>query len=551
MLPSDAPVAPAPAPALGRARVVAFAMIALLAAALVLGPLLADLGAAFPAEAATPTATHEPGKVSVAMGLPETLDPAIAGDAGSAALIGQIFEGLTTVDAELAVRPALAESWTYTDGGRTAVFTLREGLTFSDGSPLTAEDVRRSWMRVLDPAAPSPLASLLDDVQGAADYQRGRGSAEAVGLEADGRTFTVRFTRPSTDFAAVAASPTLAVVPPSAGADPAAFSPGAGFVASGGYVPAAVTASAIELRANDRYWAGAPAIGTVEVLTSLDGANPVEAFRSGDVDLTQVPSPFASWLAYDRDLGASLREGVSVNLEYLGFDTTSPPFDDARVRQAFAKAVDWRRLVALGSDGSEAPATGMIPPAIPGRSPDDYLPAFDPDGARALLADAGYPGGRGFPPVTFITNGNLHAEAIVAELRQNLGVDIALETMDFAQYFDRLATDPPGMWIVDWVADYPGRTAILRLLLGSDQQNNFGRWSSGPFDAALDEGSAAIDSASAASAFDRAEAIVRDEAPVVPLSYGTSYWLARDGLLGAGENGLGFVRFAGLSWADR
>jgi ABC-type oligopeptide transport system substrate-binding subunit len=104
---------------------------------------------------------------------------------------------------------------------------------------------------------------------------------------------------------------------------------------------------------------------------------------------------------------------------------------------------------------------------------------------------------------------------------------------------------------VDWVADYPGRTAILRLLLASDQQNNFGRWSSAAFDAALDEGSAATEPAGAMAAFDRAEAIVRDEAPVVPLSYGTSYWLARDGLLGAGENGLGFMRFAGLAWADR
>ena len=551
MLPPDAPVAPAPAPELGRARIVAFAMIALIAASLVVGPLLADLGAAFPAAAATPTATHEPGKVTVAMGSPETFDPAVAGDAGSAALIAQVFEGLTTVDADLVVRPALAESWTYTDGGRTAVFTLRDGLTFSDGTPLTAEDVKRSWLRVLDPVAPSPLASLLDEVEGAADYQRGRGSADAVGLEADGRTLTVRFARPSTDFAAVAASPTLAVVPPAAGTSPDAFSPRAGFVGSGAYLPVSVSPSFIALTANDRYWAGTAAIGTVEVVTSFDGANPVEAFRTGDVDLTQVYSPFASWLAYDRELGSSLREGASVNLEYLGFDAASPPFDDARVRQAFAKAVDWRRLVALGSDGSDESATSMVPPAIPDRSSEDFLPAYDPDGARALLAEAGYPGGQGLPAVTFITNGNTHAAAIAAELERNLGVDIALETMDFSQYFDRLAADPPGMWIVDWVADYPGRTAILRLLLASDQQNNFGRWSSAAFDAALDEGSAATEPAGAMAAFDRAEAIVRDEAPVVPLSYGTSYWLARDGLLGAGENGLGFVRFAGLAWADR
>jgi oligopeptide transport system substrate-binding protein len=340
-------------------------------------------------------------------------------------------------------------------------------------------------------------------------------------------------------------------VPSTADTSPDAFSPGAGFVGSGAYLPVSVSPSFIALAANDRYWAGTPAIGTVEVVTSFDGANPVEAFRTGDVDLTQVYSPFASWLAYDRELGSSLREGVSVNLEYLGFDAASPPFDDARVRQAFAKAVDWRRLVALGSDGSDESATSMVPPAIPDRSSEDFLPAYDPDGARALLAEAGYPDGRGFPAVTFITGGNPYAAAIAAELERNLGVAIALETMDFTAYFDRLAQDPPGMWMVDWVADYPGRTAILRLLLASDQQNNFGRWSSAAFDGALEEGSTATDPAAAAAAFDRAESIVRDEAPVVPLSYGTSYWLARDGLLGAGENGLGFVRFAGLAWADR
>ncbi len=551
MLPSDAPVTPAPPPALGRARVAAFALIALIAVALVLGPLLADLRGAFPAVAATPAATHDPDMVKVALGPPETLDPAAAGDAGSAALIAQVFEGLTTVDADLVVRPALAESWTFTDGGRTAIFTLRDGLAFSDGTPLTAEDVRRSWMRVLDPASPSPLASLLDEVAGATDYQRGRGPADAVGLEADGRTLTVRFTRPATDFAAVAASPTLAVVPPSADRGPGAFVPGDGFVASGGYIPVGVSPTYIALRANDRYWAGRPAIGSIEVIQSLEGTSPVEAFRSGAVDLTPVDPAFASWLGYDRDLGPSLRDGVSVNLEYVGFDAASPPFDDARVRRAFATAVDWKRLVALGSDGTDQAATGMIPPAIPGRSNEDFVPAYDPDGARALLAEAGYPGGSGFPAVTFITSGNPHAAAIAAELEQSLGVRVDLETMDFTQYFDRLAQDPPGMWIVDWVADYPGRTAILRLLLGSDQQNNFGRWSSPAFDAALEEGSSATDAAVAGSAFDRAERIVRDDAPVVPLSYGTSYWLARDGLLGAGENGLGFVRFAGLAWADR
>ena len=553
MFSPSAPPAQAPGPTVSRGRVAAVAIAGIVALSLIAGPTLSDLSASFRfSPAAAPVVpTSAPDEVTVALSAPATLDPAFAGDAASAAVIAQVFESLTTVDADLTVRPALAQSWTFADGGRTVVFRLRDGLTFSDGTPLTAADVKRSWLRVVDPRTPSPLASLLDDVAGASDLAHGRGTAEAVGIEADGDTLTVRMTRPATDFPAIAASPTLAVVPPGLRTIPAPLAPGPDFVASGGYVPTSTTTSTIELTANDRYWAGKPAIDNVHVLTTLNGGSPVQAFQDGKVDLTPIGSSDAAWIAYDRDLGPALRKGTSLSLEYFGFDVQKPPFDDVRVRKAFASAVDWRRLVRLGTDGSEEPATGMVPPAVPGRSTQDFVPAFDPAAARALLAEAGYPGGQGFPSITLVTTGNPYASAIAAQLKENLGVTIAMEYMDFTGYFDRLQSDPFAFWVVDWIADYPARTATLRLLLGSDQTNNYGRWSSSAYDAALDEGSSSTDPAAAAAAFDRAEEIVRDEAPVVPFSYSTSWWLSRDGLLGAGENGLGFIRLAGLDWSGR
>ena len=553
MLPTSAPPAPIPDPAIGRGRIAAVLVAGFVMLALVAGPALSDLVTALRLDRAATIApaASSPDEVTIALSAPATLDPAAAGDAASAAVIAQVFESLTTVDADLTVRPALAGSWSFADGGRTVVFTLRDGLAFSDGTPLTAADVKRSWLRVIDPKAPSPLASLLDDVVGASDLAHGRGTADAVGIEADGDTLTVRMTRPATDFPAVVASPTLAIVPPGAGEHPTALEPGAAFVASGGYVPASGGASGIELTANDRYWAGKPAIAHVHVLTTLDGASPVQAFQDGKVDLTSIAPDDASWIAYDHDLGPDLRKGTSLSLEYFGFATRKPPFDDVRVRKAFAAAIDWRRLVALGTDGSEEMATSMVPPAVPGRSTQDFVPAFDPAGARALLADAGYPDGRGFPRITLTTTGNPYAAAIAAQLKENLGVTIAIENMDSTQYFDQLQADPFAFWAVDWIADYPARTATLRLLLGSDQSNNYGRWSSPAYDAALAEGSAATDPAAAAAAFDRAEGIVRDEAPVIPFSTTTSWWLSRDGLLGAGENGLGFIRLAGLDWSGR
>jgi len=213
-------------------------------------------------------------------------------------------------------------------------------------------------------------------------------------------------------------------------------------------------------------------------------------------------------------------------------------------------AIDWRRIAALGSaSGGDDVATSMVPPGIPGRSDRDFLPKHDPAAARALLAEAGYPGGAGFPRVTFMTGGGSADEAVLTQLKQELGITLNYETMG-AGYFERLGSDPPAMWSLGWVADYPGRNDFLGILLGSASSNNYGHYSSPAFDAAIAAAGAATDEAAATAAYDEAETIIGRDVPVVPLSYGSGAALARTGLLGAGQNGLGILRMAGLSWAD-
>lgn len=487
----------------------------------------------------------------ILMGEAETLDPAAAGDAASSAVIAQLFETVTTFDANRELRPALAESWVLEDGGRRIVFTLRPGLTFSDGSPLQASDVVRSWMRLIDPNAPSPLVSLMLDVEGALDYLTGSADASAVGLRADdaARTVTVDLDRPAADFVTMVASPTFAIVPPSVGDDPSALQAGDDFVASGGYRLVEATSEGLTLEANPNYWAGLPAISRIDVVTDIGGRSSVVAFEDGDLDYAPIGDDDAAWIAYDADLGPRLITVPSLSTEYYGFDTTRPPFDDVRVRQAFAQAVDWRRIARLGASDPSAVATSMVPPGIPGRSDTDFVPVHDPEAARALLADAGFPGGDGFPVVTLMTGGSQYDEAVVSELERELGITVHQETMGDG-YFARLATDPPQMWSLGWVADYPGRNDFLGVLLGTGASNNYGRWSSPEFDAAIAEAGATTDATTAGAAYDRAEAIVQRDAPLIPVSYGTGWALVRDGLLGAGQNGLGSLRFAGLDWAS-
>ena len=491
--------------------------------------------------------------VRILTGEPTSLDPAGQGDAGSAAITAQLFESLTTYDADLQLRPALAETWRFDEGGRRLSFHLRPGLTFSDGSPLRPSDVVRSWLRVIDPVHPSPLASLALDIKGAEAYLRGTSKDPAtVAMRADDASgdLVIELVRPATDFVTIVASPMFGVVPPGVGSDPDALKPGKGFVGSGGYVLTATNSTGLTATANARYWAGKPVITTIEMVGDLGGRNAVDVYLDGTLDYFGVDSSEAAWMRYDKTLGPQLRRVASLSVTYFGFTTTRPPFDQPKVRQAFGKAIDWRRIAALsGTSESVQVANSMVPPGIPGRSDKDFLPTYDPVEARRLLAEAGYPGGAGFPDTVLLTGGSGFTRAILDEVKRELGITMRSETMADG-YFDRLSSEPPAMWSLGWVADYPGRNDFLGVLLGSGASNNYGDWSSAAFDAAIAEAVASTDAAVAAAAYDRAEAIVRDEVPVVPLVYGPGWAVARNGLLGAGQNGLGFLRMAGLAWAE-
>ncbi len=508
---------------------------------------IAALAAVVPSRPAA-AAEASPDEVRILGGGATTLDPAAAGDAGSSAVIAQLFEPLTAIDPSLTVRPALAERWELTDDGRRIVFQLREDLAFSDGTPLDAEDVVRSWLRVIDPETPSPLATLMLDVEGAREYLGGQADADAVGLRANGDQVEVDLVRPAGDFPSVVASPTFAVVPDGID-EPGAFDAD-GFVGSGGYVLAGETATGMTLERNDHYWAGPAPIKTVHLIGDLGGRSTVAAFEEGDLDYAGIGDIDASWIRFDPELGPRLRTVPALSTEYLGFDTTRPPFDDARVRSAFAKAVDWQRLVRLAGASTIVPATSMVPPGIPGRSERNFLPPHDPDAARQDLAAGGFPGGRGFPEVTYLSGGGTVDGGFVTDIERELGIDIRYEAMNFGDYFGRLDQEPPHIWSLGWIADYPGANDFLGVLLGTGASNNYGGWSNPDFDAAIRDAGETTDPDEARAAYDRAEEIVQRDAPVVPIAYSPGWALARDGLLGATENGLGSLRYAGLAWDE-
>jgi len=533
-----------------RWRRVVIALVAIVAAtALVVHLLPAPLG---PGPDRTSAASSS-GSVTVLAGEPSSIDPAHHGDLGSAQYVSQLFETLTAVDPKLDIRPALAKSWVVSGNGTKVTFTLRDNLAFSDGSPLTASDVVHSWRRLFTTNDPSPLASLIADVKGARELLSGKSSdTSTLGVSApDERTVVVDMLQGGGNLPTIVSSAPFAVVKSDVGNGEFGPTPGT-MVGSGAYTLASVTSDTWTLKANPHYWAGKPAVDTVKMLLSINGQSPVDTFAAGDMDLTPISFTDASWIAYDRQLGPSLREDPSLSVTYYGFETRKGPFADVRVRQAFAAAIDWRRLAALQDPLNSVTATGMVPAGMPGQPTGDFLPTFDVAKAKELLAAAGFPNGAGLPTISFIGGGGGGSDAqIVAMLKSNLGVTVEYQTMDFGAYQERLATNPPDIWSLSWVADYPGPNDFLGVLLGTGSTANQGGWSNADFDAAVAAGSSASDPAAALAAYTKAEQIIGDQVPVVPVSYGRSWSLVTDGLLGAAQNGTGILRLAGLAWSGQ
>jgi oligopeptide transport system substrate-binding protein len=484
----------------------------------------------------------------IAGGAPLTWDPARAGETSSVGVIAQVFETLTAFDAENEIRPALAESWEVAADGRRIDFRLRPGLAYSDGSPIIGQDVVDSWFRLLDPARPSPLVSLLADVSGANEFLAGSVGREGVGMRADGGTVTVELRRPASYFLAVTGSPSMAVVPPSMRDQLDTLVLPGSVVVSGAYVPTAQTDGAIRLEANPRYWAGEPALSVIEIVSDFGPGSPVSAFEQGLVDYVPIGSWDASWVRYDSRLGPQLREVSNFVVHYYGFDTTRPPFDDARVRSAFARAVDWERMALLGD---RQPARSMVPEGIPGGGDEDFKPPYDPEEARRLLAEAGYPAGEGFPALPLVSHGYGFETAVAEQLQEELNISLPVEFREFGDYLELRQTDDRAQfWNVAWSADYPHAHDFLGLLLETGSASNEGRWSNAEYDALIEQAAGTEDPDEQAVIYAQAQQVLREEAPVVPVEYSSGWALSRDGLLGATPSGVGYIRFAGLAWAE-
>jgi oligopeptide transport system substrate-binding protein len=456
------------------------------------------------------------------------LDPGLEENIAGGWIDDQLFAGLLAESQNLDIAPDVAKSWEVSAGGRRYVFHLRDDAHWSDGAPVTAGDFAYAWKRVLDPASGSPNASLLYDILGARAFHQGEAShPDRLGIRVlNDLTLEVELEEPTGHFLQLmACSATFPVPRHVVEVHGEAWTEVGKFVSNGPFrLKARHSDEGMVLVRNPAYHGRS--LGNVQrvqltLRLSRDTAlTLLEAYEAGDLDV-YYPWELAS---PDMDRARQRHAGEFVlepwlHTIYLAFNTSQPPFDDIRVRRALALGIDRETLASVALGGFVVPATGgFVPPGMAGHSPGIALP-YDPQGARELLAEAGYPGGRRFPPIVCLTLPATVPQEHAAYLRQawleELSVQVTEETAEWDTYADRLDRDPPHLYAWGWVADYPDPDNYLRVGLATVRTG----WQNPTYEGLVETARKLTDQGQRVRLYSQADQILVEEAAVVPLLY--------------------------------
>jgi len=495
------------------------------AAVLTVVVLAALAGAAARGEAPRPGGTLR----AVFSADPPTLDPAQATDTTSSAVIRQVFDGLLELDETLTPVPALARSVRVSPDGRVYTFALRPGVRFHNGRELRAADVKYSFER----AAKGKRPWVFEKIAGARDFTKGAAGAIAGVRVVDDLTVELRLDRPFAPFLHLMAYDAAAVVPRDE-----VERRGPGFASH----PVGTGAFRfVSWRRDDQvvlerfpgHFRGPAPLERVVFRIIPAEITRFNEYRAGQLDLTDIPTGQCRSVQADPQLRGEAAVWPTLGTHGLRFNVEKPPFSDARLRRALAHAIDPTIVVERLLEGCVHPARGILPPALPGYSPAIRRPPLDRERAKRLLAEAGYPGGRGLGPIAFNFNtGDLNqriAEVLQAQLRE-IGVALELRRLDWAAHIKLVDDGSAVFFRQGWIADYPDPENFLTVLFHSRNigaAGNTSRYRNPAVDRLLDEADAMTSGPARFGRYHQAEQTIVDDAAWISLYHYSSRALVK------------------------
>ncbi len=459
---------------------------------------------------------------------PESLDPAIVTGIAEMRITKTLFEGLLRLDPRTARPiPGLAEHWDISADGKLYTFFLRTNAAWSSGQPITTADVVYSWLRALSPQTAAGYAGQLFYIKNAEAFYGGHVKASEVGITASGpHTLQVELDQPLAFFLDLCTFPTLAVVPRQvieARGDRWLNQPN--LPCSGPFQLVAWRLNdKVRVRRNPHYWDAANTQSELVDILPVASANvALNLYETGVADIVWdkdlVPVELLDILVKRRDFHA---------FNYLGtyfyrFNVTRKPFDDPRVRKAFALVTNKERLVTKLTKGRERPADHYVPDGVANYQSPAGL-GFNPVKARQLLAEAGFPDGKGFPHLqySFFATPRMQGK-IAVELqqmwREGLGVEIELRQIERKVFYAQQGLLDYDLSASSWIGDYNDANTFLDMFVANSGNNRTG-WKNAQYDELIHRANLETDIQRRAELFRQAETLlVVEESPIVPLYF--------------------------------
>lgn len=491
---------------------------------------------------------------------PETIDPALNSAVDGGNMLLHAYECLLTVGEDGTLQPGQAESYDVSEDGLTWTFHLRDGLKWSDGSDLTANDFIYSWKRVCDPEVAAPYAeTVLGMVKG---YDEAiDGNLDALGVSApDDSTLVVELANPCSYFGSLAAFATLSPVQEAtieANGEAWATAPET-YVSNGPfYMTEWVPGSHITFSKNPYYWnADAIKLDRLKFVLMEDSNAAYSAYQTGEVLMIKdVPTEEIPSLTGTDDFYVD----PIIGTYYISLNIQKAPFDDVNVRKALSLAIDREYVASTLMQGTYTAAGNFMGPGWMDTDGTEFMsnanggkPYIDTtnfeanlEEAKQLLADAGYPDGEGFPTISYTTNDAGYHKVVAEYLQQawaELGIDLQVNIVEWSSFTPMRRSGDFEVARNGWVGDYSDPSNMLELFCTTNG-NNDGKFSNADFDAAIDTSRSTLDAAERSTALHTAEDILMDQAGCIPLAYYNDFWLQSSKITGAWHSAYGYWYF--------
>jgi oligopeptide transport system substrate-binding protein len=487
---------------------------------------------------------------------PPGLDPQYASWDASVSVLQSVFDGLLEFNEELRPTPSVAREVPSLDNGgisadgKTYTFKLRTDYRWTDGQPVTAKDFVYAVRRLFDPDKGAQYADLYFSIVGAEEYFTARGTRDApktvsdaelqalrdrVGVRAiDDQTLEIRLKEPRASFVDLAALWLLFPIREDVVQQHGdRWTDASNMVSNGPFRMAEWTPNVQIVLVPNPHFPGPerPRLTRIVLRVITDSNAEYAAYQNGELDGARIPTALTAQALGDERLRAEVHRGPRLSTFAYQFNMKRPPFDRREVRQAFSMAINREAFINQVRQGIGKPAYSWIPPGMAGHQPDlgKDVNRFDPAAARRLLAEAGYPEGRGLPPISFqyanTRDNPLRAQFLQGQLRENLGVDISLEPMETASFSRFVSANQHHLANVGWNADYPDTDNWLPTIFGTGAGNNHTQYSNPQIDELMARAMADPDEGRRLALWAQAqETIVRD-VPMIFLFVDESFYL--------------------------